>query len=213
VPDYGHPLRFGTLIEPAIDDPMAVLDLAAVTERAGLDLVSVGDRPLWPERLDTFTLLAAVAAHTTTVGLLSNLANLPLRPPAMLAQIATTINAISSGRFELGIGGGVQQLWDLIVAQGGPARIASESIDALGEAVQIIRALYRNRQPVTFPRAHHHRDNITADPPPAHAITIWLGAYQPRMLQAVGRLADTWLTKWMRQPTLGTCAKPGPPRL
>ena len=80
MPDYGHDLMFGAMLEPerAVD----AVALAVLAEHAGLDAVSLADHPYWPERLDTFALLAFIAARTDRVRVFPNLANLPLRPPA-----------------------------------------------------------------------------------------------------------------------------------
>src|ERR1700736_1116431 len=104
--DYGHPLLFGTLLEPPAGRPLEVLRLAEVTERAELDLVSLSDHPYWPNRLETLALLAAICAATDRVQVVSNLANLPLRPPTVLARAAATLDLLSGGRFGLGIGAG-----------------------------------------------------------------------------------------------------------
>ena len=138
-------------------------------------------------------LLAVIAARTDRVRVFPNLANLPLRPPAMLARTAATLDVLSDGRFELGIGSGSQQLWDAIVAEGGPMRDAAESIDALGEAVQVIRSLWTMGPEVSFNGRHYRIEGAKPGPVPAHDMNIWLGAYQPRMLRLVGRVADGWI--------------------
>jgi alkanesulfonate monooxygenase SsuD/methylene tetrahydromethanopterin reductase-like flavin-dependent oxidoreductase (luciferase family) len=191
--DYGHDLMFGTLLESPRDRALDVVQLAEFTELVGLDLISLADHPYWPDRLDTFTLLAAIAARTNRVRLLPNLANLPLRPPAMLARAAATLDILSNGRFELGVGTGAQQMWEMIVAEGGPRRSASESIEALDEAVQIIRALWTPALDVRFAGRHYRVDGAKPGPVPPHSIGIWLGAYQPRLLRLVGRIADGWV--------------------
>ena len=140
--DYGHDLVFGAMLEASTERPLDVLQLAEVCESAGLDMVSLADHPYWSERLDTLTLLAAIASRTSRVRLLINLANLPLRPPAMLARVAVTMDLLSGGRFELGIATGSQMLWDSIVAEGGPRRGPGESVEALDEAVRVIRGLW-----------------------------------------------------------------------
>ena len=192
MPDYGHDPMFGAMLEPerAVD----AVALAVLAEQVGLDAVSLADHPYWPERLDTFSLLAYIAARTDRVRVFSNLANLPLRPPAMLARTAATLDVLSDGRFELGIGSGAQQMWDAIVAEGGPLRDAGESIDALGEAVQLIRALWTSGLEVSFSGGHYRIVGATPGPAPAHDMNIWLGAYQPRMLGLVGRVADGWIS-------------------
>lgn len=191
--DYGHPLLFGTLLEPHTSRPTHLIELAILTEQADLDLVSLADHPYWPERFDTFTVLSAIAARTRTVKLLSNVANLPLRPPTMLARVAATLDLLSMGRFELGVGAGAQALWDNVVAEGGPRRTAGESVDALEEALLIIRALWNQTEPVQFSGTHYRIEGALPGPAPAHNVDVWVGAYQPRMLQLVGRSADGWI--------------------
>ncbi len=182
---------FGAMLEP--ERAADTVALAVLAEQVGLDAISLADHPYWPERLDTFALLAVIAARTDRVRVFPNLANLPLRPPAMLARTAATLDVLSDGRFELGIGSGSQQLWDAIVAEGGPMRDAAESIDALGEAVQVIRSLWTMGPEVSFNGRHYRIEGAKPGPVPAHDMNIWLGAYQPRMLRLVGRVADGWI--------------------
>ncbi|MBM9506566.1 LLM class flavin-dependent oxidoreductase [Actinacidiphila acididurans] len=191
--DYGHDLVFGTLLEPPGDNPRRVVELAEFTEEAGLDLASLSDHPYWPERLDTMALLSVIVARTTRLRVLSNLANLPLRPPTTLARTAATLDILSGGRFELGIGTGTQHFWDAITAEGGPRRTAGESIEALDEAVRIVRALWAPGSDLRFHGKHYRLDGAKTGPAPAHDIGIWLGAYQPRLLRLTGRVADAWV--------------------
>jgi alkanesulfonate monooxygenase SsuD/methylene tetrahydromethanopterin reductase-like flavin-dependent oxidoreductase (luciferase family) len=191
--DHGHDLMFGTLLEPAAGRAQDVVALAELTEQVGLDLVSLSDHPYWPDRLDTVALLSVIVARTTRVRVLPNLANLPLRPPPMLARTAAALDILSGGRFELGIGSGAQQLWGRIVAEGGPQRTAGESIDALEEAVRIVRALWTPGPDVRFDGEHYRLDGVKPGPFPVHDMNIWLGAYQPRMLRLTGRVADGWV--------------------
>ena len=62
MPDYGHDLMFGAMLEP--ERAADAVALAVLAEQAGLDAVSLADHPYWPERLDTFALLAYIAART-----------------------------------------------------------------------------------------------------------------------------------------------------
>jgi alkanesulfonate monooxygenase SsuD/methylene tetrahydromethanopterin reductase-like flavin-dependent oxidoreductase (luciferase family) len=193
MPTYNHPLLFGSLLEAQSGRPLDVLRLAESAESSGLDVVSLPDHPYWSERLDTFTLLAAMAQRTQRIRLFCNVANLPLRPPALLARVGATLDWISNGRFDLGIGAGAQQLWDRIVAEGGPRLGAGESVDALEEAVQIIRSLWNPSSRTTFRGKYYRIDDAEPSPLASGGIGIWLGAYRPRMLGLVGRLADGWI--------------------
>lgn len=191
--DYGHPLMFGTLLLPPDNLPLDVLHLAEVAERVGLDVVSLPDHPYWPQRLDTFTLLAAMAERTNRITLFSNVANLPLRPPAALARTAVALDLLSGGRFVLGIGAGSQQLWEGISAEGGPRLSAGESVEALEEAVQVIRSLWGPGPAAYFTGKRYRLDGAAPSPATVTKIPIWLGAYRPRMLRLTGRVGDGWI--------------------
>jgi len=173
VTDYGHDLRFGVFITPTAAQAHDVLRLAKLAEREHLDIVTFQDHPYQRRFLDAFTLLAMVAAQTDRIFLAPNVANLPLRLPVMLAKAAASIDILSDGRMHLGLGAGA--FWDAIERVGGPRRTPGESVDALSEAIDLIRGFWQE------------------GPPPNKPIEIWLGAYKPRMLRLTGRKADGWL--------------------
>ncbi len=102
--DYGHDLVFGTFLTPQNAEPQAPVALAQLSERAGLDLVTFQDHPYQPAFLDTWTLMSYVAASTERIRISGNVLNLPLRPPVLLARQAATLDLLSGGRFELGLG-------------------------------------------------------------------------------------------------------------
>lgn len=102
--DYGRDVKFGYFLIPNAADP--VLATAQEVERRGLDYIGIQDHPYQRRFLDTWTLLSAIAATTTRVGLFPDVACLPLRPPAVLAKAAASLDVLSGGRFELGLGAG-----------------------------------------------------------------------------------------------------------
>ena len=191
--DYGHELAFGTFLTPKNERPHDVVALARLTERAGLDLVTFQDHPYQPAYLDTWTLLSWVAAQTETVRVSANVLNLPLRPPAVVARAAASLDLLSGGRFELGLGAGA--FWDAIAANGGPRRSPGEAVDALSEAIDVIRAIWdvSDRGGVRVDGEHYRVRGAKRGPEPAHEISIWLGARKPRMLGLTGRKADGWI--------------------
>src|SRR5689334_3781138 len=190
--DYGHELLFGSFLTPAADRPDEILSLARISDRVGLDLVSVQDHPYQPRFLDTWTLLSVIAAQTEQVRVVPNVANLPLRPPAVLAKSVATLDLLSGGRAELGLGAGA--FWTAIGAMGGPRRSAGESIEALDEAIRIIRAMWRADGPAVRLNGQHYRlSGAKPGPAPAHDVSIWIGAYKPKMLRLTARLGDGWL--------------------
>jgi alkanesulfonate monooxygenase SsuD/methylene tetrahydromethanopterin reductase-like flavin-dependent oxidoreductase (luciferase family)/FAD/FMN-containing dehydrogenase len=195
--DYGHPLEFGTFLTPTAQDPDRVVGLAELTEAAGLDLATFQDHPYNPAFLDTWTLLSWVAARTERLRVSGNVINLPLRPPAVLARAAASLDRLSKGRFELGLGAG--GFWDAIHSMGGGRRTPGQSVDALSEAIDLIRAVWDTdaRGGVRLQGEHYSAHGMKRGPEPAHDIGIWLGAYKPRMLRLIGAKADGWL------PSLG----------
>jgi alkanesulfonate monooxygenase SsuD/methylene tetrahydromethanopterin reductase-like flavin-dependent oxidoreductase (luciferase family) len=196
--DYGHELHFGVFLAPEAARVDDVLTAAAEADLLGLDSVSVQDHPYQPAYLDTWTLLTQVAARTERVTVFPNVANLPLRPPAVLARSVASLDILSGGRVELGLGAGA--FWDAIEALGGPRRTPREAVDALEEAIGVIRALWSPGRTPHLDGTHYRLHGAKPGPFPVHPVGIWLGAYKPRMLRLTGRLADGWL------PSLGYAA-------
>ncbi len=199
VTDYGHDLLFGTFLTPTAADVDRLLALAGLTEQVGLDLVTLQDHPYQARFVDTWTMLAVIAARTTRVRVSPNVANLPLRPPAVLARSVATLDLVSRGRVELGLGAGA--FWDGIAAMGGPRLTPGEGVDALAEAIEVIRAVWAEGGPVVRVDGSHHRvHGMHPGPAPAHDVGIWLGAYKKRMLALTGRSADGWLPSGAHAP-------------
>jgi alkanesulfonate monooxygenase SsuD/methylene tetrahydromethanopterin reductase-like flavin-dependent oxidoreductase (luciferase family) len=187
--DYRQPVRFGVFVTPeATERP---LQLAALADELGLDVAGVQDHPYQRRFFDTWTLLAAIAMRTERITVFPDVANLPLRPPAMLAKAAATLDILSGGRVELGLGAG--GFWQAIKAYDGPVRTPGESVSALEEAMQVIRLLWSGQHGIRFEGKFYHLDGAHSGPLPAHSIGLWLGAYKPRMLALVGRLGDGWV--------------------
>lgn len=189
--DYGHDLLFGAFVPPVAEQSETVVTLARIADASGLDLFTVQDHPYQPRFLDTWTLLSYLAARTQRVHLVPNVANLPLRQPAVLGQSAASLDVLSDGRVELGIGAGA--FWDAIVAMGGPRRSPGEAVRALEEAIAVIRAVWAPGRAPRIDGEHYRLAGAKPGPVPVHPIGIWVGAYGPRMLALTGRLGDGWL--------------------
>lgn len=190
---YGHQLLFGSFITPANADPSRTVGLAVLSEQVGLDLVTFQDHPYQPGYLDTWTLLSWVAARTERVHLAANVTNLPLRPPAVLARSVASLDLLSGGRVELGLGAGA--FWDAIEAMGGRRLTPGQGVQALEEALDVIRQMWDGhaRGGIRVDGELHRVVGAKRGPAPAHDVGIWLGAYKPRMLALTGRRADGWL--------------------
>src|SRR2546423_12568486 len=124
--DYGQPVRFGVFVIPeATGRP---LQQALVADELGVDVIGGQDHPYQRRFFDTWTLLTAIAMRTERLTGFPDVANLPLRPPAMLAKAAATLDILSGGRVELGLG--AAGFWDAIKAYCGPARTPAEPVSA-----------------------------------------------------------------------------------
>jgi alkanesulfonate monooxygenase SsuD/methylene tetrahydromethanopterin reductase-like flavin-dependent oxidoreductase (luciferase family) len=192
--DYGHAVRFGVFITP-VAQPEHSLAVAVLADDLGFDLIGLQDHPYQSRFLDAWTLLTAMAMRTRRIQVFPDVANVPLRPPAILAKAAASLDLLTGGRVELGLGAGGS--FDAIKAIGGPMRTRGESVDALEEAIQVIRLMWSGGRGVRFDGKYYQLAGVHTGPAPAHPIGIWLGAYKPRMLSLVGRSADGWV------PSLG----------
>lgn len=195
MPDYGNELEFGYFLVPDASDPEGVLETAVLTDRLGYDLLGVQDHPYQPRHLDALALLGVILARTSRIRVFHAVGNVPLRPPAVFAKAAATLDVLSGGRFEAGIGAG--GFLDPVHAMGGPALTPGESLEALEEAVAIMRASWSGERAVSFEGRHYQLAAMHPGPAPAHSISIWLGAAKPRALALTGRLADGWVAPLM----------------
>jgi alkanesulfonate monooxygenase SsuD/methylene tetrahydromethanopterin reductase-like flavin-dependent oxidoreductase (luciferase family) len=127
--DYGHDLEFGYFLIPDAGDPRGVLETARLADRLGYDLLAVQDHPYQPAHLDTLVLLGVILGQTRRIRVFQDVGNLPLRPPAAFAKAAATLDLLSGGRFEAGLGGG--GFLEAAHAMGAPARTGGESALAL----------------------------------------------------------------------------------
>jgi alkanesulfonate monooxygenase SsuD/methylene tetrahydromethanopterin reductase-like flavin-dependent oxidoreductase (luciferase family) len=188
-------LKLGIFVVPDATNAASTVAQIIGAERSGLDMVGVQDHPYQWRFFDTWTLLAYMAGRTERVRFLPDVLNLPLRLPAMIAKSVASMDGLSGGRVELGIGAG--GFWDAVVAMGGPRRTPKESVDALEEALAILRSFWSGQRSVRFEGQHYQVAGAHPGPPLAHPVRIYVGAYGPRMLRLTGRLADGWL------PSLG----------
>ena len=183
--DYDHPVTFGIFPSPRTDSASKTLQMATVADTAGFDLIGIQDHPYQRRFLDTWALMAFVLAETDRITVFPDVGNLPLRPPRMLAKHAATLDVLSGGRFELGLGAG--SFWDGIEAMGGRRLSPKQSVDALEQAISELRDFWSGEGKYDGPQ-------------PAHPIGIWIGAYKPRMLRITGALADGWIPSLSYMP-------------
>ena len=145
-----------------------------------------------------WTLLAALAAQTGRIRLGLLVTSNRFRPPAMLAKIATTVDIVSGGRLEFGIGAGsrpslptARQEYD---AYGLPYAGFGDSVDALAEACTVITRLWTETDPFDFEGSHLHLTGAFAAPKPVQLPhpPILIAGRSARLLRVAARQADIW---------------------
>jgi alkanesulfonate monooxygenase SsuD/methylene tetrahydromethanopterin reductase-like flavin-dependent oxidoreductase (luciferase family) len=195
--DYGHDIEFGTFITPVNRPPRQAVELARLSERLGFDLATFQDHPYQPAFHDTWTLMSFVAASTSRIRLAGNVHNLPLRQPAVLARSIASLDLLTGGRIEFGLGAG--NFWDAIEAMGGRRLAPADAVTALSQAIDVIRGVWNvdGDGRLVAGGEFYRVDGAKRGPRPAHDVPIWIGAYQPRLLRLVGETANVWL------PSLG----------
>jgi alkanesulfonate monooxygenase SsuD/methylene tetrahydromethanopterin reductase-like flavin-dependent oxidoreductase (luciferase family) len=189
---------FGIFPVPDAEQRERVVEQVMLADRLGLDLVGIQDHPYQRRFLDTWTLLPYLAGRTERIRLFPDVTSLPLRSPALLAKAAASLDLLSGGRAELGLGAGA--FWEAIGAWNGPVRSPGQSVDALAEAIAIIRRVWAAERGIRFEGEHYRLAGAHGGPEPAHDMGIWLGAYGPRMLRLVGSAADGWVPSLPRLP-------------
>jgi alkanesulfonate monooxygenase SsuD/methylene tetrahydromethanopterin reductase-like flavin-dependent oxidoreductase (luciferase family) len=148
--------------------------------------------------LEGWTLLSALAVqtHRLRVGLL--VTSNRFRPPAMLAKIATTVDIVSGGRLDFGIGAGSRPSVPMArreyEAHGLPFHDFSHSVDSLAEALTVIRRLWTETEPFDFAGTHVQLTGAIGSPKPVQRPhpPILIGGRSARLLRVVAEHADLW---------------------
>ena len=194
--------EFAISVIPYWDSLERTRALVQAADQGGLQLVGIQDHPYQGRFLDTFALIATLLAETERISFFTDVANLPLRPPAVMAKAAASLDVLSGGRFELGLGAGA--IPHQVGRMGGPERSPAESVDALEEAIEVIRLMWSGERSVSFEGEYYRLEDARPGPAPVHPMGIWVGAFKPRMISMVGRKADGWV------PSLGVLNIPRP---
>ncbi|MFC0453650.1 LLM class flavin-dependent oxidoreductase [Rhodococcus jostii] len=189
--DYGRTVQFGVFVTPTVELLDNTFALAALADETGLDLIGVQDHPYQAKFLDSFSLMGTLLARTERVRVFPDVACLPLRPPAVMAKAAASLDVLSGGRFELALGAGA--FWEAIGAMGGDVRTPGQAATALEEAVEVIRRMWSGERAVRSEGTHYRLEGVHPGPVPAHPMGIWLGVGGPRLLRSLGRSADGWI--------------------
>ncbi|GAA3384147.1 TIGR03619 family F420-dependent LLM class oxidoreductase [Cryptosporangium minutisporangium] len=214
--EFAYGLPFHTC--PAPDfllDGAALGELAATAETAGFSAVHVTDHPApsqaWRETgghdtVDPFVGLAFAAAATTRIRLLTYLVILPYRNPLHLAKLSASLDALSGGRIELGLGAGYHK------AEFHALGVDWDERNALfDEALAVLRQAWTGR-PVTYQGLHFTARNSVVvpavDPP------LWIGGNSKLTLRRIVDHGTGWLplpnaratASHLRSPAMETLA-------
>jgi probable F420-dependent oxidoreductase len=168
-----------------------VVEDAKAAELAGFDFVGCGDHLFFHGPTpNPFVLLAAAAGATQRIRLLSSVALLPLYPAALAAKLAVTLDRVSGGRFEFGVGAGGEF----------PPEFEAVGVDPrsrfrrLDEGLRMARALFTG-EPTSFDGEFGAVRDLALNPAPVQpgGPPIWLGGRKDGAMRRAGRYADVWM--------------------
>jgi alkanesulfonate monooxygenase SsuD/methylene tetrahydromethanopterin reductase-like flavin-dependent oxidoreductase (luciferase family) len=191
-------LRFGLFLSQASKSWEQVLEEFTAAEELGFDHAWLVDHLVdtdgGPEDgcMEAWTLLAAIAARTSRIRLGVLVTSNTFRHPAILLKEAVTVDHISGGRLNLGIGTGWHE--DEHRRYGIDLPAPPERVDRFEEAVEMINRLMT--EPSVSHRGRHYRlDDARLRPMPLQPrIPLVIAAHRPRMLRIAARYADQWDT-------------------
>jgi alkanesulfonate monooxygenase SsuD/methylene tetrahydromethanopterin reductase-like flavin-dependent oxidoreductase (luciferase family) len=192
------PLRFGLFLSQANRTWAQVIESFTMAEELGFDHAWLVDHLVDTDGgpqdgcLEAWTLLAAIAARTNRIRLGVLVTSNTFRHPAILLKEAVTVDHISGGRLNLGIGTGWHE--DEHRRYGIELPPPPERVDRFEEAVELISRLM-HEESVTYEGRWYRLDDARLRPPPLQpAIPIVIAAHRPRMLRIAARYADQWDT-------------------
>ncbi|RPF38405.1 LLM class flavin-dependent oxidoreductase [Streptomyces sp. TLI_185] len=198
-------VRFGIMTAPMQVDYHDVLrvwreaDTIPEIEHAWLfdHLMPIAGAPDGPV-YEGWTLLAALAAQTHRLRLGLLVTSNRFRPPAMLAKIATTVDVVSGGRLDLGLGVGSRpdppEARREYPAHGLPFQDTAQAVESLAEACTVIRRLWTEEKPFDFHGTHHHLTGAFGNPKPVQRPhpPILIGGRSTATLRVAAEHADLW---------------------
>ena len=160
-------------------------------------LMPIGGDPNGPA-LEGWTLLSALAAQTGRLRLGLLVTSNRFRPPAMLAKIAATVDAVSGGRLEFGIGAGSRPGHPVArreyEAHGLPFHDSAYAVGSLAEACTVIQRLWTEAEPFDFDGTYLHLTGAFCNPKPVQRPRppILIGGRSTATLRVVAEHADLW---------------------
>ncbi len=175
----------------ALVDLATVVDQARQAEDAGYDYIACGEHLYFnAPSPNAFVALAAAAGATRQIRLVSAVSLAPQYPAAMFAKLVASLDVVSGGRFEVGVGAGGDY----------PPEFQAVGIDTASrfrrveEAVSVLRRLCTGER-ISFAGEFTNFDDLRLDPRPLQqpAPPVWLAGRKEVGIRRAGRLADMWL--------------------
>jgi alkanesulfonate monooxygenase SsuD/methylene tetrahydromethanopterin reductase-like flavin-dependent oxidoreductase (luciferase family) len=178
-----------------------------LVENLGYDSVWVADHlvnfmEIHTPAFEAWTTLAGLAAHTKRIRCGPLISPIPFHNPAFLAKKAVTVDHLTGGRLEIGLGAGIPGSYDPSYSMSSTDDWpGNERVGRLGEAVEIIDMLLRN-EVSTYEGNYYQIKEAVMHPRPVQQPRppITIGANGPLMRKLAARWADTWSIVWTLYP-------------
>jgi probable F420-dependent oxidoreductase len=183
-------MRVGLMIPPQLD-PRHLVPMAVRAEEQGFDFIACGEHVFFHGPVsNAFVTLAAAAGATRRIRLMTALTVLPIYPAALAAKMMATLDGVSDGRVEIGIGVGGEHPPEF-EACGVPVRERGRRTD---EALEVLSALFTG-EPVHFDGRYTTLEGQVLDPPPVQRPRppLWIGGRREAAIRRAGRHGDGWL--------------------
>ena len=181
-------IRFG--INPRGMSYEKVVSVAKTAEEAGFEVISFSDRPPDPS-IEGWTFATAVAVQTKKIAVTHSTLNIPLRNPALLAKMASSLDVMTGGgRVIMTVGAGGQEAH--YTAIGTPFGTAGERVTDLEDAIAIMRGLWAN-ETFSYQGRQFNVAEASSPPKPLGPIPFVIGAGGARMLKYTGEQAEGWI--------------------
>ena len=187
-------MKIGICIVPFGTTYLECREAALAAEASGFESVWTWDHLLSFKDddepvLECWTLLAALAEATQRVKLGSFVANVLNRAPDVLAKTVATVQQVSGGRVELGIGAGARPKEQ--VGFNRPFPVGRERVERVGEAVELMRLMWTGER-ISYEGKYYSAEGVLSTPAPEPVPPVMVAGLGPRSARNAVRVGDGW---------------------